>query len=102
MHIHSFFFNSYYRLNNLILFFLNRTKGKSMPSISTSKLTPENMAMFESSVKIYRFSKTSGPVKSTSNNEQNTSSQISNSTSKQYFSSFAKYIPPKTLDTQLM
>lgn len=67
----------------------------------TSILTPEDIAMFESSVKIYTFGKTSGPVKSTSNNEHNTSSQISNSTSKQYFSSFAKYIPPKKLDTQL-
>jgi len=57
--------------------------------------------MFENSVQIYSFNKTGGPVESTSNNEQNGFPQISNSTSKQYFSSFAKYIP-KALDTQLM
>ncbi|XP_016664585.1 uncharacterized protein LOC100162345 isoform X2 [Acyrthosiphon pisum] len=79
----------------------NGAKRKCIPSVPTSKLTPENMAMLKKSGRIYKINKTSEPVESMSNNEQNGFPQTSNSNSENYTSSFAKYMP-KTHDTQLM
>ncbi|XP_022166310.1 uncharacterized protein LOC111030904 isoform X4 [Myzus persicae] len=79
----------------------NGANTKCIPSVPTSKLTPHNQTVLENSVQIFNFSKTSASVNSTSNNNQNGVPQISDSARKQYFNSFANYIPTQ-LEPQLL